>query len=98
MTLPSVSASASKDNSGKTHLSLCNINPNKDASVEVEIRGINKLSKVKGEIVTASAMNAYNDFNKPEEVNCRPFSGYKLKNNTIQISLPSKSVVTLEIE
>ncbi|MBN1398427.1 MAG: alpha-N-arabinofuranosidase [Bacteroidetes bacterium] len=98
MTLPSVSASASKDNSGKTHLSLCNINPNKDASVEVEIRGINKLSKVKGEIVTASAMNAYNDFNKPENVNCRPFSGYKLKNNTVQISLPSKSVVTLELE
>ncbi len=98
MVLPSVSASASKDNNGKIHLSFSNINPNKNISIEVEIRGANKLSKVKGEIITASAMNAYNDFDKPEKVNCQPFSGYKLGNNLLQISLPSKSVVTLEIE
>jgi alpha-L-arabinofuranosidase len=98
MTLPSVSASASRDSTGKIHVSLANINPNKNIDIEIELRGVNKLSGVKGEIITAPEMNVYNDFDKPESINCKPFSGSKLKNNLLMISLPSKSVVTLEIE
>lgn len=98
MTLPSVSASASKDSTGKIHVSLSNINPHKDAALEIDLRGGQKLSKVNGEIISASEMNAYNDFDKPEKVNIQPFSGAKLVNNVLQINLPSKSVVTLEIQ
>lgn len=97
MTLPSVSSSASKDSKGKIHISLCNINPNSNIDIEIELRGTDKLSKVKGAIITASSMNDYNDFGKPEKVNSQSFSGYRLKNNLLKISLPSKSVVTLEI-
>ena len=50
-----------------------------------------------GEIITAPAMNDYNDFGVPEKVNIKSFSGYKLDKNFLKISLPSKSVVTLEI-
>jgi alpha-N-arabinofuranosidase len=98
MTLPSVSASASKDSYGKIHISLSNINPNNDVALEIDLRGANKLTKVKGEIITGSAMNAYNDFGKQENVNIQPFSQFKLKDNLLQITLPSKSVVTVEIE
>lgn len=98
MTLPGVSASASKDSQGKIHLSLSNINPNRGVDVEIDLRGADKLSKVKGEIITASAMNDYNDFGKPEKINIKSFSGYKLDKNLLKVSLPSKSVVTLEIE
>lgn len=98
MTLPSVSASASKDGHGKIHLSLSNINPNKNVTVEIELPGAGKLSEVKGEIITATAMNDYNDFGKPEKVNIQPFSAYKLKKNSLKIILPSKSVVTMEME
>jgi alpha-L-arabinofuranosidase len=98
MTLPSVSASASKDSGGKIHVSLSNINPNKDVTLQIDLRGEKKLSQVKGEIITASTMNAYNDFDKPENVNCQQFSQLKLRDNLLQITLPSKSVVTVEIE
>ena len=97
MTLPGVSASASKDSSGKIHISLCNLNPNNQTEIDIELRGADKLAKVKGEIITAPAMNDYNDFGKPEKVNIQTFSGYKLDKSILKVSLPSKSVVTLEI-
>ncbi|MDZ7261112.1 MAG: alpha-N-arabinofuranosidase [candidate division KSB1 bacterium] len=98
MTLPSVSASASKDSQDKIHVSLANLNPNRGVEVEIDLRGADKLSKAKGEIITSSAMNDYNDFGKPEKVNIKSFSGYKLDKNLLKVSLPSKSVVTLEID
>jgi alpha-N-arabinofuranosidase len=98
MTLPSVTASASKDSTGKIHISLGNINPNKDVPVEVDLRGGKKLSKATGEIITGTAMNSYNDFDKPEEVNIKSFSQFKFKDNLLQVTLLSKSVVTIEIE
>ncbi len=97
MTLPGVSTSASKDSEGKIHLSLCNLNPNNQLEIKVELRGADKLAKVKGEIITAPAMNDYNDFGKPEKVNIKAFSDYKLDKNILKVSLPAKSVVTLEI-
>ena len=42
-------------------------------------------------------MNAYNDFGKPEAVNIRPFTGAQLRNGILTVSLPAKSIVTLEV-
>ena len=98
MKLPAVSASASKDSEGKIHISLSNINPNRTLEIVVELRGAGKLSIVKGEIITASSMNAYNDFGKLENVNVKPFTGYKWDKNGLTVSLLSKSVITLEID
>ena len=98
MTLPSISTSASQDSTGKIHISVSNINPDKDYEVEIDLRGSGKLSNVKGEIITAPNMNDYNDFGKAEKVNIQLFSGYKLNDNILEVTMPSKSVVTFEIE
>jgi alpha-N-arabinofuranosidase len=98
MTLPSISTSASQDSSGKIHISVSNIDPNKDSEVEIDLRGASKLSKVKGEILTAPKMNDYNDFGEAEKVNIQSFSGYKFENNILFVKMPSKSVVSFEIE
>ncbi|MBN2356875.1 alpha-N-arabinofuranosidase [candidate division KSB1 bacterium] len=98
MNLPSASASASKDVEGRINLSITNINPNKDVKIKIELRGINRIAKVTGEIITAAAMNEYNDFAKPEKVLCKPFSAFTVDKNLLRVSLPSKSVVTLEME
>jgi alpha-N-arabinofuranosidase len=97
LNIPAISASASKNNDGKIYISISNINPLRNMDVEIVLRGTEKLSKVKGEIITAPAMNDYNDFGKPEKINSISFSGYKLDNNLLKISLPAKSIVTLEI-
>ncbi|MDZ7338451.1 MAG: alpha-N-arabinofuranosidase [candidate division KSB1 bacterium] len=98
MTLPAVSASASRDSQGRIHVSLANINPNKGIELEIDFRGTGPLANVRGQIITSEAMNAYNDFGKPEKVNIRPFLGCKLDKGVLRVSLPPKSVVTVEVQ
>jgi alpha-L-arabinofuranosidase len=43
-------------------------------------------------------MNAYNDFGKPEAVNIQRFTGAQLQNGILIVSLPAKSIVTLEVK
>ena len=95
--IPAISASASKDAQGRIHISLANLNPNKDIPLSIDLRGAGQLGSNSGEIITAAAMNAYNDFGKPEAVNIQPFSGYQINQDTVSMTLPSKSVVTIEL-
>ncbi len=95
--IPAISASASKDAEGRIHISLANLNPNKDIPLSIDLRGAGQLGSNSGEIITAAAMNAYNDFGKPEAVNIQPFSGYQINQDTVSMTLPSKSVVTIEL-
>jgi len=97
VTLPGISASASMDENKQIHLSLANLNPNNPTELITEIKGIKKISKVTGTIITANAMNAYNDFGAPEMVNLQPFADFRTDRNTLKIVVPAKSVVTLEI-
>jgi len=43
-------------------------------------------------------MNAYNDFDRPEQVNIKEFSAVKTEKNLLTVDLPAKSVIMLEIE
>ena len=95
--LPSISASASKDSTGKIHISIANIDPDKNRNVEIDLRGSKPLGTGKGEIITSLQMNDYNDFGKPEKVNIQDFSDFNLKNNILTLNLPSKSVLTIEL-
>jgi alpha-N-arabinofuranosidase len=95
-TIPSVTASASKDAAGKMHITLANFDPNKTQEITCDFSG-GTYSQVKGEILTANAMNACNTFDKPDEIKPVNFTGATLKNNILKITLPSKSVVAIEI-
>ena len=95
--IPSISASASKDKEGKIHISFANLNPIKTQIIHCNLIGTSA-SKVTGEIITAESMNAYNDFGKSEEINIKPFTDVQLQNGTLTITLPAKSVVTVELK
>jgi len=94
--IPAVSASASVDNDGKIHLSLANLNPNKEIVLTCPIIG-DSYKNVRGEVLTAGEMNAFNSFENPDVVKPESFSHFKLKGENLTITLPSKSVVVLEI-
>jgi alpha-N-arabinofuranosidase len=98
MTIPAVSVSASKNKEDTIHISLANLNPVKMIELSVDLGKDEKFSQAAGTIITADAMNAYNNFGKPEMVNIQEFSDYKLKKNHLQISLPAKSVVTIAVK
>jgi alpha-N-arabinofuranosidase len=94
--IPVLSASASKDKAGKIHISIANLHAAKAQDLKCELKGTAG-SKVSGEIITAATMNAWNDFGRPEGVNVQPFKGAQLKDGMLTLSLPPKSVVTLEV-
>ena len=94
--IPSLSVSASKDNEGKIHISIVNLDPVNAQKLNCEIQGA-KVKNVSGQIITAEKMNAYNDFGKKEEVNIASFSGYKLNKDLLEVNMPAKAIVTLEL-
>ena len=95
--IPAVTASASRDKQGKTHITFTNANPNKDIDITIELRG-GKFSTLSGMVVTAKALNSYNTFAAPETVKSAPFTGAKLNKEQLTVKLPSKSVVMVELQ
>jgi alpha-N-arabinofuranosidase len=94
--IPAISVSASRDDEGRVHLSLCNLDPGRQMSVSCELRGM-KPTAATGRILTAEAMNAHNTFDQPEQVKPAPFDGVTFTDNTLLFDLPAKSIVVLEI-
>ena len=95
--LPSLSASASRDKEGKLHLSIVNLDPNRPAEVSTTVSG-STVKNITGEILTASTMNAMNTFDKPSAIKPSAFSSYKLQGSQLTLSIPAKSVVVLELQ
>ena len=95
--IPAVNASASIDKEGFIHISLCNLNPEKNIKISCDIRGTD-ISGFTGQILTAEKINNFNDFGKEEKVFLTEFRDAKLDGNKLIINLPSKSVVMLELK
>ncbi|MFC1551165.1 alpha-N-arabinofuranosidase [Candidatus Latescibacterota bacterium] len=96
--IPAVSASASRDEEGKTHLSITNFDPYSATEISCSLRGIDSIRSISGTIINAETMQAYNDFGKSEEVALEEFTGFRHDGDEIVVSIPSKAVVTLEIQ
>jgi alpha-N-arabinofuranosidase len=97
--VPAISSSASVDKNGKIHVTLSNLNPNKEIKLEVNLSGKNIAKINSGTVLTAPAFNSVNTFAKPEEVKPVQFkNAKKLSDSKLEVVLPSKSVVVLELE
>jgi len=94
--LPQVSVSAARDANGKLQIAFTNVDPNKGASVSTKINGVN-VKSASGRILTASALDARNTFDKPEAVKPAPYKAAK-KGNELRVELPPKSVVVVTVE
>jgi alpha-N-arabinofuranosidase len=95
--LPSVSASASKDAQGKIHLSLVNTRPSRDEEIACDLRGLEP-KKTTGRLLTGPAITAHNTFAAPHTVEPKPFEGARIVDGKLQVKLPARSVVMLEVE
>lgn len=94
--IPNVNVSASRDKSGKIHVTLCNLNPHQDAEVVCDIQGA-KAASLTGRVLTAGELNAHNTFDAPERVKPVPFTAFKSTATGFTTTLPAKSVVVLEL-
>jgi alpha-N-arabinofuranosidase len=94
--VPAVSASASRDEQGRIHITLLNLDPNRGRTIQTEIRG-QSTSTVTGRVLTADAMNAHNTFERPNAVQPAEFARARRSGNMLIVELPAKSVVVLEL-
>jgi alpha-N-arabinofuranosidase len=94
--IPAISASASVDSEGKVHVSIANLNPNKQITLTCPVIG-ETYKRVTGEVLTANEINAFNSFEEPETVKPENFSNFTYKNGVLTVNMPAKSVVVLEL-
>ena len=95
--IDAVSVSASRDASGKIHITLVNVDPNREQPVECDLGNV-VVKNVTGKILTSSKINDCNTFENPNTVAVKDFKGTKLNKDILNIQLPSKSVVMLELQ
>jgi alpha-N-arabinofuranosidase len=92
-----VSASATRAADGSAvHLSLANTSPGQPVSLTVKLAGVAPRA-VTGRILTAAAMNAHNTFEAPGAVQPAAFTGATVRGDTLELTLPAKSVAVLAL-
>ncbi len=95
--VPQLNVSASIDDKGILHISLCNLNPSETVEVTSDLRGAT-YTKVSGTILAADKMNAYNSFNDPNSVVPAEFKDVTIEDNKLSIVMPPMSVIVLNVE
>ena len=95
--LPSLHASASVDDAGRLHVSICNCDPDAEAPLHCELLGM-RPERVSGRVLTAGTINAHNTFESAHAVEPRAFQAVRVEGGALQAVLPAKSVVVLEVE
>jgi alpha-N-arabinofuranosidase len=93
--VPALSASAARTADGHVVLALVNLDPHRDAHVAVSLPGVHS---ARGTILTAGAMDAHNTFETPQAVRPAPFAGAGLREGGLNVALPAKSLVVLELD
>lgn len=96
--LQAVWASASRDKSGATHISLVNIDAKKAIPVSIGITGASYRS-VTGRILSSPRLQDFNSFEQPEKIRPAAFTGAALKGTgTVTLEIPPFSVIVLELK
>jgi alpha-N-arabinofuranosidase len=96
ITLPRVDALAAKDSSGKLWIEITNLDPGKPLEIDAEITGISAKS-VKGETLTAAAVDSVNTFAAPSTVVPKPVSA-TVKDGKLSLTVEPKSVTVISLE
>jgi alpha-N-arabinofuranosidase len=94
--IPALSASATRDAGNTVHLSVANADPNRSFVLNVKLTGFAPAS-ASGRVLTAPEITAHNTFAGPDAVSPKRFDGVTLNRDALEIHLPAKSVVVLDL-
>ena len=95
-TIDAISASASRDVSGKVHITLVNCDLNNAQTVECDL-GNFAARRVAGKVLTSPRIQDHNTFDRPNTIGVKEFNSARINGRTLSVQLPSKSVVQLEL-
>ncbi|MDR7333468.1 alpha-L-arabinofuranosidase C-terminal domain-containing protein [Roseateles asaccharophilus] len=94
--MPTVSVTAGRGKDGKVWVGLVNSNATKPAELDLQL-GANAPKAVKGQVLTASAMDAQNELGKAPQVVPTAFEA-QATNGKLTLKLPAKSIVVVAVE
>ncbi|MEO8063640.1 MAG: alpha-L-arabinofuranosidase C-terminal domain-containing protein [Pseudomonadota bacterium] len=94
--VPSISVSASRARSNVVTVSLVNLNPHEPVRVELVMRG-GEVKRASGRVISASALDARPDFEKPDPLTPKDLAGISLCRGNVCLTAPAASVVVLEL-
>lgn len=94
--IDAVSVSASKDETGKIHITLVNADLNNDQKIDAQLLGAN-IKQVSGQILTADNISDHNTFDNPTKVKVEKFNGASISEGNLSVILPTNSVIMLEL-
>ncbi|WP_017812878.1 alpha-N-arabinofuranosidase [Paenibacillus shenyangensis] len=93
-----ISAAASRDQSGKIHLTICNLSHADGESFSCKIEGADQDTyHVTGQLLAADALNAHNTFEQPENVTPTAFEVSLSEDGTLSFQLPPASVAAITL-
>jgi alpha-L-arabinofuranosidase len=95
--LSAISGSASIDSLGRTHISLVNIDANKEQTVTLNIDG-GTYRGISGRILASGKLQDHNSFDHPNKIQPAMYTGAALKGSVLSVKLPPFSVVVLELK
>lgn len=92
-----ISASASRGKDGKILITLAQMHTTKEVPLSIILPGTS-IKNCSGRILNASRIQEHNTFAEPERITIKPFTGFSLKGEKIEINLPAHSVLSLTVE
>jgi alpha-N-arabinofuranosidase len=95
--VPSVQASAGRDKAGHVHVALVNLDPHRPAQLSATLPGV-RADRVSGRVLTASAIDGVNTFEKPDLIRPQAFSAARISGGSLSATLPPKSIVVLDLQ
>lgn len=94
--MPGLSATAARARDGKLYVGLVNANATQAAELELQV-GTAAPRAVKGQVLTAGAMDAQNELGKAAQVLPQPFEA-QATGGKLTLKLPAKSIVVVAVE
>lgn len=94
--LPGLSVSASRDDEGRLHLSIVNLDPARAVDVTATLKGAaGKAASAR--VLTASTIDSRIGFDAPDQFVPAPLKGVRLEGDRLTLRVPSKSVTMVEV-
>jgi alpha-N-arabinofuranosidase len=94
--LPRIDAIAARDAAGKLWVALTNVDPNRSATIALEVKGATPRS-ASGQTLTAPRVDSVNSFEAPDTVAPKPIAA-KVEGRTVALTVEPKSVTVISIE
>ena len=94
--VPAVQVSAARGVDGVVHVALVNLHPQSPLQIGLNFAGMT-FSSATGKILTGPKINSVNTFDQPNTVHTIDFTAMQLSGDRLNVTLPAKSIVMLDL-